>query len=200
MAEFGTSPFLEQELAAIPDIPLPRARPGPFEQAQAQYPILQELGLVPKYSYGQHPTNMLEFWPPGEPGPGHAPRPSDIPLDAPGVEIYNKNTRPIDVLGDVVSHHLIEKDPKIAKTYEVFKSSLNDDQRERLKEQYQFAKKNLGEDRSYPEWEKSSGLPAYFRGYAFDQWPKEATDIMYTPKQKALFDSMMQYLQKPRGR
>ncbi len=175
-------------------VPLPPPRPGAFEQAVSQYPILGGLGLTPKYSYGGNDNRQLEYWPKGEPGAPNSPRPTEIPMRSGGVEIFNRNVRPIDVLGDVASHQLTETDPVISGAYQSFKQSLNEDQKKRLLEQYDYAQRNLGETRSYQDWESKSGLPAYFRGYAFEQWPQDFSERAYTPEQRTSFDQMMQYL------
>jgi hypothetical protein len=165
-----------------------------YEQALQQYPILRDQGVVG--GPGQH-SQRLEFWPPYEPGPPDRPRPDFIPFDKPGVELGTGDVRPIDVLGDVVSHHMVNKDPVIKRYYERFAESLNDDQKQRLQEQYQFAQQNENETRPYDQWEEKSGLPAYFRGYAFQQWPDEFNQQAYTPEQRGHFDRMMNYLQGP---
>jgi hypothetical protein len=162
--------------------------------AEQQYPVLKNLGIVYKSSPGKGGSNKLEFWPPGEPGAPNAPRPEDIPLHKPGVEIYDPNIGPLDVLGDVVSHHMIHSDPTIAKIYQNFGASLMPDQRQRLQQQYEHARQNEGETRDYPAWESSAGLPAYFRGYPFQQWPAEFNAQAYTPDQRKSLDGMMDYL------
>lgn len=175
-----------------------------FDQALQQFPILQGLGLSVQQSPGRSDAPgsspgqaVLEFWRPGEPGSPETPRPEGLPLDAPGVEIYSDKTRPIDVLGDVVSHHLVDTDPRVAGYYKQFRDSLTDWQRNRLRSQYETSQKQFGEERPFEQWLESSGLPAYFRGYAFDQWG-DGAKRMYTPGQIAMFDEMMGYLQQPR--
>ena len=152
------------------------AAPNVFEQAVSQWPVLKSIGAVSKFSPGQGDQNMLEFWPPGEGGSPDSPRPSDV-------------------LGDVVSHFLVKQDPVIAATYEQFTKSLGPEQQTILQEQYKYAIANEGEKRPFQEWLQSTGLPAYFRGYAFQQWPAEFNEKAYTPEQRQMFDQMMQYLQ-----
>jgi hypothetical protein len=180
----------------------PAAPPSVFDQAISQYPVLKRSGvsgtISPNLDNGQDPLHgggFLEFWAPGNGGAPQYPRPQSLPMDSPGVEIRSAKTRPIDVLGDVVSHHLINTDPKISGYYQQFQNSLTADQHARLQEQYQYAQKNLGETRPYAEWAQASGLPAYFRGYAFQQWPSDFNQQAYTPQQRAMFDEMMNYLQ-----
>lgn len=164
-----------------------------FDAAKRQYPILQKSDIAYKSTPREGP-NKLEFWPAGEPGSPESPRPKDFPLNKSGVEIYSKDVRPIDVLGDVVSHQLIKTDPKVSDTYKKFEASLTPEQNARLADQYEHAKTNGGETRSFEKWRETSGLPAYFRGYAFKQWPDEFNKVAYTPAQTKMLDGMMSYL------
>ena len=136
---------------------------------------------------------MLEFWQPGDEGDKDQPRPKDLPLDKPGVEVYSDKTRPIDILGDAVSHYMVNTDPKIKGYYQQFQHSLTPEQKNRLQEQYKWDQDKEGDKRPYPQWEQESGLPAYFRGYAFQQWANPQK--LYTPGQLKMFDDMMGYLQ-----
>lgn len=165
--------------------------PGLFEQAKKEYPILNNMGLNYKYNPGGG-RGMLEFWPGDETGTSDYPRPKEFPLGSVGLEVYDPKTRPIDLLGDVVSHHMIHNDPRIGAYYTQFQESLTDEQRMRLQRQYQWAQQNEDEQRPYQDWETHSGLPAYFRGYPFQQWEDAAG--FYTPDQLAMFDEMMAYL------
>jgi len=169
-------------------------RPVPtlMDQARTEYPVLNRYDTQYKESYGRRPY-MLEHWAPGvtESDPG-VPRPSELDPNKYGVEIYDPKTRPIDIAGDIVSHRLINEDPTIKQHYEQFQGSLEPWQKQRLQEQHQYAQKNFNDQRPYAEWEKDSGIPAYFRGHAFQQWPN--SEQMYTPQQIQQFDKMMGYL------
>ena len=187
------SPLAAQNAPAAPAMNL-------LQQAQQQYPVLQNqnYGYVENFQQG---GGFLEHWSPGEPGQAPAApgsleglRPKQLPLDQPGVEIRDPSTRPIDILGDIVSHNLINTDPTIKNVYQKFQQSMTPEQQSILADQYQYAQKNEGETRSFEDWKQSAGIPGFFRGYAFDQWPKEFTDKAYTPEQKQMFDGMMQYL------
>ena len=168
------------------------ASPNLLEQAQTQYPVLKNYDIGYKESFGQRPE-YLEFWNKGEEGDVKYPRPKELPVDKPGLEIYRKETRPIDIIGDVVSHYLVDVDPKVKATYEAFQKSLTPAQELELKKYYAHSKKEWGETRPYEEWKRMSGMPAIFRGYPFKQWPEERGK--YTPGQKKLLDDMMQYLE-----
>ena len=178
---------------------LGNAQPNLLEQAQSQYPVLKDYdyGYVENFKSG---AGFLEHWDPGDPGvaskgPGdlNAPRPGALPLDKPGVEIRDPNTRPIDVLGDIASHHLRQVDPVVKKAYEDLEGSMTAKQQGILRDQYEYAQKNEGETRSFEEWRDIAGQPGFFRGYLFQQWPKDFTDMAYTPEQRRKLDKLMTY-------
>lgn len=164
-----------------------------MQQAQSEFPILNKLGLLYKESPGRA-QGFLEFWPGEETGTPMYPRPQDFPMGKAGVEVFDPNTRPIDIMGDVASHHLIQSDPVVKQHYQQFQQSMTPDQTRRLQKQYQHAQENEGEKRPFEQWKERTGLPGYFRGYAFKQWDKP--EDMYTPAQMKKFDEMMQYLRQ----
>jgi hypothetical protein len=166
--------------------------PSLMDQAKQQYPILNNYDIGYKYSEGRAPF-MLESWGPGmsESIPG-VNRPKEFPNDKLGIEVFDPKTKPIDILGDVVSHHLVKTDPKIKGMYEDFTKSIEPWQEDILHEQHEYAKKSYGEDQSYEDWKNVAGLPAYFRGYPFKQW--DNSENMYTKDQMKNLDGMMNYL------
>lgn len=172
----------------------PRASsPNLLEQAAEQYPVLRKYNF--QYKLNPSPgKGYLEFWPPDEPGAPDWKRPDEFPLDQPGLEVFDPKTRPIDIMGDVASHYLMKADPRVAQYYKDFQSSISPKQNEILADQYNYAKQNNGETRSFDQWKELSGMPAYFRGYAFDQWPAEFNRRAYTPDQMRQFDQMLRYL------
>jgi hypothetical protein len=182
----------------------PTPTPDILAQAKQMYPVLNNPNIYYKYSPRASNTgNYLETYPVGESGGPNDPRPKEFPMDKPGIEVYRKDTRPIDVLGDAVSHLFVNTDPTIKKYYQDFQKSLTPAQQKRLQEQYQYAQKNEGEERPYEQWLQISGLPSYFRGYAFKQWPNmddpKVQQQFYTPEQIKQFDAMMQYLSGKQG-
>ena len=164
-----------------------------FDQALKQYPIIQKTGTVGVVTPREN-AGYLEFYPPGETGTKESPRPQTLPLDKPGVEIYSGKTTPLDVLGDVTSHYLVHTDPVVKQYYQNFVQSLNPQQQQLLQQQYQYAQKNEGETRPFQQWLEIAGLPGYFRGYPFKQWPEDFNKQAYTPEQRAMLDGMMKYL------
>lgn len=166
-----------------------------LDQAKQEFPIL---GTIPMgFKMNPRPNSgFLEFWPGDETGTPERPRPPEFPPGQIGVEVYDPKTRPIDVMGDVASHHLIYSDPQMKQYYQQFQQSITPDQRGRLQAQYEWAQKNEGESRPYAAWEEHSGMPGYFRGYPFQQW--DMPNEIYTQEQLNMLDEMMAYLRAPR--
>lgn len=162
-------------------------------KAQLRYPVLGKTGVRYSKNY-QSDKGFLEFWQKDEVGTKERPRPKDFPIGTIGVEILDPKTRPIDILGDVVSHHLVKTDPNLKEYYTQFKSSLTDKQKDMLQQQYVHAQQSEGEQRPYKDWRETSGLPAMFRGYAFEQWDKP--EEIYTPEQLRMFDKMTSELKR----
>lgn len=171
-----------------------------LQQAQQQYPVLkgQDYGYIENFRPN---AGYLEHWDPGEAGVApNSPtsldslRPAGLPIDKHGLEIRDPSTRPIDVLGDIASHHLRFTDPVVKKSYEDLQKSITPDQERVLQDQYQYAQKQEGETGSYDDWKERAGMPDLFRGYTFEQWPKDFNDKVYTPQQKSGLDGLMSYL------
>jgi hypothetical protein len=169
--------------------------PTLLDQARQQFPALSNYDIAYKNNPGGG-QGYMESWPPGETGTPQQPRPAEFSPNRFGVENYNAASRPIDLLGDVASHHLVNIDPTVKQTYQDFTGSLQPFQEDILKGQYQHARTNAGETRPYEDWRTASGVPGYFRGYAFQQWPQDFNQKAYTPQQMNSFDHMMQYLRR----
>jgi hypothetical protein len=165
-----------------------------FEQAMEMYPALRGLGIEYKISPNPEERRMLEFYPPNEKGSLDKPRPRELPINKIGVEVYNEDVKPLDVLGDVTSHWLIYNDPEYKRYYDNFVQSMTPKQKQRLKGQYEHYVSKEGEERPYEQWEQMTGLPAYFRGYPFKQWPDEFNKVAYTSEQREMLDRMMNQL------
>lgn len=171
-----------------------------LEQAQDLYPALKQHDL----GYTETPNapgyaSSIEFWPGEETGTNEVPRPEGLKKGQAGVQILNRDkVSAVDVAADIVSHHMVTADKTVAKHYKNFEDSMTDEQKERLQEQYDHAKDHEGEKRSFETWREHSGVPSWFRGYAFQQWAKDRPDAeaqgMYTKDQLDDFDKMLKYL------
>ena len=165
-----------------------------LNEAKRQYPYLQDKD----FDYVENLTDdkkagYLEFWEPGDEGPpdGSVKRPEGIGIDRMGIEVRNPDTRPIDILGDYVSHEAIYSDPKIKDIYDRYTSTLTDKQ---LQTKYEYEKKNYGEDRPFEQWAERSGKPGMFRGYTFDQFSEDEIKEAYTDEQLKILDEAKKYL------
>lgn len=169
--------------------PLPLA----LQHVAALYPALSP--YLSHFAYRNHPGGQsqygarLEFWQRGE-------RDSFNPSQ-PAIETYGKvNAR--DVAADIISHWAARGvDPTLTRFYNQFRSSITKQQTATLHEQYKWAQQHENETRRFQEWARVSGLPAYFRGYAFKQWPR--SEGMYTPQQMQRFNALIKYL-RSRGK
>lgn len=175
-------------------------RPGsspmsPMQSAGQQYPILKNLNMGVINTPMPGDNRMLEFWPPDEPGDAQFPRPKQFPLGKPGVQVISPETKPSDIAGDVVSHYLVNTDPKLKGMYDQFAQSFQTPEAQaRLREDYKWARANEGEKRPFDEWATTTRIPDYFRGYVFKQWPEKAYGEMYSPDQRGLLDQMSSYI------
>lgn len=169
--------------------------PDVWQQAIQQYPILQRQGLAGVMNIGGG-QGYMESWQPGEPGSQDYPRPSTIPLNQPGIEIYRTDAQPIDVLADAASHFMVNSDPAMRSYYSQFQNMAqhNHTQQQMLQQQYQHALQNEGESRPYDQWLNMTGMPAWFRGRAFEQWPSDFTDKTYSDPQKQLISAVQKYV------
>lgn len=186
----------------IPYALIPNTASEMKRRAEQQYPYLQDKDLRVAYNPDRK-QGMLEFYPPQEVGSEQYPRPEQFPIDKFGVDIRSPMTRPIDVLGDYVSHYGIYTDPVLMASYKEIEKSLTGEQKDFLKRQYEDYKRgyfldeggnkvSLGEKEkgTFEEWLDRSGLPGFYRGNIFNQWE----DKYYTPRQLELFKKAKQYL------
>jgi len=164
-----------------------------FEKAKTDYPYLSDKDIYFKYTPNQG-RGYLEFYHPDEPGSPEYPRPKELPMGKVGIEVFDPSTKPLDILADYVSHYGVESDPYLSERYQRFTQSMTPDQNKRLQEQYKYYQEHpeYKEQRAYEEWAKASGLPAYFRGYTFNQWPDSTQ--MYTPEQLDVLNQVRSYL------
>lgn len=169
------------------------SQPQAVADALKRYPVLDKLNLHAVDTPGTQPYK-LEFWGPHDSGTKKEPRPKAIPSGQIGVQLFSQDVTPEDVLADVASHYLRKHDPKMLGYYHQFLQSITPDQEKRLHQDYQWAKQNEGETRPYGEWVQQTRLPAYFRGYTFNQWPQSFTSKVFTPQQIQLFNQVRSYL------
>ena len=162
-----------------------------LSKAEEQFPYLKGKNINVVVNPNSKIGGKLEFYNEEEEGAGDTPRPKEIPLGQIGIEVRDTNIRPIDVLGDYVSHYAVYNDPKLKPLYNQFIKTIPERQQ---RERYNYAVNNFGEDRPYKVWKEMAGDPGMFRGYVFDQFPKEEFDKIYSPDQIALLNKVKEYL------
>jgi len=168
----------------------------PVAAAAQQYPVIKSLGVQSVTTPMQGDKRMLEFWPPDEPGDAQYPRPKELALDKPGVQIISPDTKPSDVAADIVSHYMVNTDPQMKVMYQQFADTFNTPEgMARLKQDYEWSKRNEGEKRPFEQWAQITRIPDYFRGYLFKQWPEKSYSQAYTAGQRGLLDQMGSYMQ-----
>ena len=94
-----------------------------FERTKEEYPYLADKDISFKYSPNEG-RGFLEFYGEDEPGSPEYPRPKEFPMGKIGLEVFNPKTRPLDILGDYVSHYGVEKDPYLSERYQQFSQSF----------------------------------------------------------------------------
>ena len=156
-----------------------------FDKAKQQFPYLADKDIAYKYSPQKNPKYMLESY-----------KGDDAPSWGQGrkaaIEVFNPATRPIDILGDYVSHYAVESDPKMAAYYQQFQNALDPAV---MQKRYKYHVANLGEKRPYDQWYQATGLPEIFRGYTFDQFgTSEKAKQMYNAQQLQILDQVRNYL------
>lgn len=167
-------------------MPISGDKPDYLALTSNQYPAIADSlsKMSSRTSVGKN-DNMLEFYPPGEK--------DSFDPSKPAIDIYTDKVRPQDIAGDVVSHYLARgQDKTLTDYYDKFQGSMTPQQLSTLEDQYKWSVQHEGETRPLEKWKEKAGIPAYFRGYAFGQWPN--SEHMYTPEQVHMFDQMNSYL------
>lgn len=179
------------------DTPTSSGSASLLDLARKQYPILDGLPINAVTTPLQNDNRMLEFWGPGEPGDSQYQRPKGLPLGNIGVQVISPDTKPSDVAADVVSHYLVNTDPTLRKEYQQFSQSFSTpSEQRRLHEDYRWDQQHSGENRPFDQWAAQTRIPAYLRGYVFQQWPQNSYDKMYTPAQIKLMDAIKATLKR----
>lgn len=163
-----------------------------WNTAQSKYPLLKKSGLQffyrPKADFQDGRDNHSETYPKDETW-----REDGIPQGVNATVVYNPKATPEDVLAEYVSHIGRNEDPRLKAHYAQFVKSLTQNQERILQGQYHEAK-SRGEQRPYDIWRETSGVPAYYRGYLFNQW-KVDPNKYYPPEQQKQLDSIRPYLE-----
>lgn len=162
-----------------------------WEKAKSEYPILSKQPIDFAFRPDDiKPYGMMESYPVGE-----TQRPKQFPISRFGVAVFDPKATPKDILGDVVSHYLVNADPKVKEYYSQFQGASNTPEaKAALQNLYQEAVQTQGERRPYEEWLRMSGMPGYLRGYTVDQFAPSEIPKFYSKDQIKILDSLREYL------
>jgi len=163
-------------------------------QALNDYPFIAKHDPQVTLGKGQ---GFAETYPIGETGKplgnGQFSRPSVLPIDKIGVEIYQPNKfSSHDLAGEV-----LHGDPYAAEIRNKLLATLSPEQLKKM--QYHFLDYEESLKQGQPADRAIQNLgDAALRGYVLNQVPSKVNkDIGYTEEQKALFDSLTKYMKTP---
>ena len=88
-----------------------------YDTAKKMYPILKNYPYNIVETLDENSPYYLEHFPPEEVGSLENPRPKNLPIGEYGLQIF-KDVKPEDIAGDIISHHIINKDKYLSKKYE----------------------------------------------------------------------------------
>lgn len=128
-----------------------------------------------------------ETWPAGETGAPDRPRPQELPLNQNGIQVF----RPDQWSEDDTAGEALHIDPVARAFSSKFAATLTPAQVEELKRQPDFAASG-GES---PERQMQNAVDAAMRGYLVGQWPAEAVQKFFTPRQAQMLDELKAYMQ-----
>jgi len=165
-----------------------------LQQAQQQYPFVSQYNPQVVLGTGQ---GYAETYPVGETGRplggGKFSRPSTLPIDKVGIEIYKpKEFTPRDLAGE-----LLHIDPVANKIRDQLIKTWTPEQVKKLQEHALDFDMTLAEGRPLQDAIKNATDSA-LRGYVVGQWsPEVDKSFNYTPKQMKLLDELKNYVTRP---
>jgi hypothetical protein len=161
-----------------------------ISKATQEYPFISQHKPVVAMGAGE---GYAQTWPPGEGGPpdeqGKDTRPTALPMDRLGIEIY----RPNDFNHHALAGEVLHVDPYAREVSDKLATTFDPRQLEVLKREaldYQHSL-NTGQDEKRAI---QNATDAAVRGYVVNQWPEEVNqEFAYSPVQKALLESLKGY-------
>jgi hypothetical protein len=184
--------------AAAPTVPADYAAKL-IAQAQQQYPFIKQYN--PMVVVNPRPgDNLAETWRLHDEGAQDAPRPTSIPMDRVGIEVYNpQRFGPQDFAGE-----FLHVDPRANQVRAALMQSFSPEQIQRIKnsaEDYDVTVKEIKPDMPPEEVEKinqrawNNAVDSALRGYTVGQYSdKDNAYIGYTPEQLQLLDGLKRYM------
>jgi hypothetical protein len=165
-----------------------------LSDTRRMYPFINKHNVVITTNQKDKDTwGYAETWKPNETGwegtksQGYVTRPKTIPLEALGIDIYQRGgMNPNDIAGEV-----LHGDTYANETRDKLMSSLTDWQKEVFREQGDY-KDTVAPD----EIKLRNATDSAIRGSVLNQWPKEAIDeLKLSPSQQKYLDDLKSYIQ-----
>ena len=159
-----------------------------LEDAKSQYPFISQYD--PVVTVGEREGDYAETWPVGETGGADYPRPTGIPLNRVGVEVF----RPSQFNAADMAAEMLHIDPFANATRSRLSDLLTQNQMNTLKNESgdyrQSVQMGLPASRAI-----ANAVDSAMRGYTVGQWPQSANQRMnYTKEQSGLLDALRSYM------
>ena len=176
----------------------PPAQPQPdysstlLASAKQKYPFISQYN--PVVTTGNAPAayanDYAETWLPGDAGDAQSPRPSAIPLNGVGVNVYKT-----DKFGpDDLAAEFLHADPLANQTRSNLLKSMSAAQIQNLKSQSRDYADTINGGES-DQKAMQNATDSALRGYTVGQWPAEANAAMrYTPYQTQMLERLKTYM------
>lgn len=158
---------------------------GLLSSAIEKYPFIKKHNpvviLTPKDDMG-----YAETWPIGEEGDSLFKRPSSLPINSLGIQVFKPEKFSLhDIAGEV-----LHVDSKAKEVREKIKSSLSKDQIDYLKSVPDYVSgENLSDDRRL-----DNAVDSSIRGYLLGQWPKQEVEKFFNSEQKKSLNGLLNYM------
>jgi hypothetical protein len=161
-----------------------------MRKAHEEYPFIKQHNPAVTMGTGE---GYAQTWPPGEGGKpdaqGNDTRPTALPMDSLGIEIYRPNNfTHHDLAGEV-----LHVDPYAREISDKLATTFDPRQLEVLKEEARDYQHSLdtGQDEQRAI---QNATDSAVRGYVVNQWPNEVNQrFEYNPVQKGLLESLKNY-------
>ena len=162
-----------------------------LSDAEKRYPFIKQYNPVVTMSPNQGGGDYAETWFQGDTGDKSRPRPSAIPLNRVGIEVY----RPDQFGATDLAAEFLHVDPFANQTRRALLQSLSPQQINTLKHaagDYADTLKYGGTHQKALE----NAVDSAMRGYTVGQWPDSANaEMKYTPQQLQMLNALRDYMQ-----
>lgn len=178
-------------LGALAQIAQTAPAPSLLSDAEKRYPFIKQYNPVVTMSPNQGGGDYAETWQLNDAGDKSRPRPSSIPMNRIGVEVY----RPNDFGATDLAAEFLHVDPYANSTRQALLKSLSPQQIATLKR----ASGDYADSLKYGETEQKAlenATDSAMRGYTVGQWPDSANaEMRYTPQQLQMLNSLKRYME-----